>query len=123
MVEVGQVGKTQAPSKRRPANPPRHQHGFVRITHRRCLSCEDREALKNEGRPIVISGGSLRGSRSVGLSTRAHGCEVCGGTGSIPVDPQSVDSIDPYALKPASKRVKPDTSAGTEAVSPNAPLS
>lgn len=87
---------------RRPANPPRHVDGFVLITHVRCPDCEYNGYLNNQGRPIVVEGGALRGaSRDVGLVTMAHGCPTCEGTGSIPVDPLSPESIDPYARKVA----------------------
>lgn len=80
---------------------PHQQHqGFVRITHKRCPDCEYEGALNTDGRAVIVGGGQLRGaSRYVGLTKATHGCETCGGTGSIPVDPLSVDSIDPYALK------------------------
>jgi hypothetical protein len=82
----------------KPANPPPQHKGFVRITHKRCPACEDRGALSTDGRPLVISGGQLRGASSyVGLTKASAGCEVCGGQGFLPVS--GLESIDPYALK------------------------
>jgi hypothetical protein len=77
---------------------PRHQHGFVRITHQRCPACEDRGALNNEGRAYVLRGGQLRGAtKDVGMTRASAGCEVCDGQGWLPVT--GLESIDPYALK------------------------
>lgn len=79
--------------------------GFVRITHKRCPDCEYEGNLSTDGRPVIIGGGQLRGaSRYVGLTKATNGCETCEGTGYLPVDPLSAESIDPYALK----RVAPD---------------
>lgn len=66
----------------------------------RCPDCEYEGALSTDGRPVIIGGGQLRGaSHYVGLTKATNGCETCEGTGFLPVDPLSADSIDPYALK------------------------
>lgn len=84
----------------RTKQPPQHQRGFVRITHRRCPDCDIEGALNTDGRPIVVSGGQLRGaSKYVGLTKATVGCETCLGTGFLEVNPLSPESIDPYALK------------------------
>lgn len=94
------MGKTTAPRKRKPANPPRHQHGFVQITHLRCPACEDRGALRNDGGVRVVSGGQLRPkTKDVGITTAAAGCEVCKGKGSLELDELDPRRVDPYARK------------------------
>lgn len=87
---------------RKPRNPPHVQHGFVRITHKRCPDCEYDGRLNNDGRARVI-GGQLKGSsRYVGVTRASKGCGTCapyGGNGYIPISPTDPESIDPYARK------------------------
>jgi DnaJ-class molecular chaperone len=97
---------------RKPANGPRHKHGFVRIDYVRCPDCEANGALRNDGGAIVVSGGQLRGSsEDVGVTTRASGCPTCKGKGAIRTDDlealmkagielPTIADLDPYAIPP-----------------------